>query len=379
MGDVVQYVVAGPLTLDAPTWDAATGGSGGLVPGQPYYLSQTEPGHLTALYPFTGTAVKIGIALNATTLNVQIESGQTDGYTLVKRAPGPGPYSAVAYGFASGQDLQGRSDTSWQLAPTATIPGTPIYKNLVGGTNLTGQQAASADTWLSSHVLGLTTPTPPMAPPIEPSPRKLESFISGGLFEMTEAQWDAVWTASDPNRGAGSGLLPGYPYYLSDVPGTFFLIDKTGTPPVASGNWITKCFVALSTNTALIQIGDPRKVTTAGPGEEAFALLDFDWQAGTITSAKNLSTPVVVNVGIRDFTFDVPLDDPNLAVITVSAEPIVVDGQIDPPIQISAKITGGGTGLRVTMYPTQAPIAGNAVDPTDDGVRAYVRVDRVAP
>ena len=195
---------------------------------------------------------------------------------------------------------------------------------------------------------------------------------------MTEAQWNAVWTASDPDRGVGSGLLPGYPYYLSDVPGTFFLIDKTGTPPVASGNWITKCFVALSSTVALIQIGAPQKVTTE-PTDGAFALLDFDWQSGTITSAKNLSTPVVVNVGIRDFTFDVPLDDPNLAVITVSAEPIVVDGQIDPPIQISAKITGGGTGLRVTMYPTQAPIAGNAVDPTDAGVRAYVRVDRVAP
>jgi len=33
----------------------------------------------------------------------------------------------------------------------------------------------------------------------------------------------------------------------------------------------------------------------------------------------------------------------------------------------------------VTVYPTQAPIAGNAVDPTDDVDRVYVRVDRVNP
>lgn len=75
---------------------------------------------------------------------------------------------------------------------------------------------------------------------------------------MTEAQWDAVWTASDPNRGSGSGLLPGYPYYLSDVPGTFFLINTTGAALVPPGRWITKCFVALSPTVALIQISDPQ-------------------------------------------------------------------------------------------------------------------------
>ena len=263
-GGAAQYVTAGPLVLDTATWDASTGGSGGLVPGQSYYLSQTERGRLTASYPRSGKTAKIGTAINQTTLNVQIESGQTDGYTLVKRPPGPGPYSAVAYGFTNGLDFKWRSNVSWQLAPTATIPGTPIYKNLVGGTDLTGQEPASAAARLSSHVLGLTTPTSPIPDATTPA-RKLESFISGGLFEMTESQWDAVWTASDPNRGAGSGLLTGYPYYLSDVPGTFFLIDLNDTPPVAPGNWLTKCFVALSPTTALIQIGDPRRVTAASP------------------------------------------------------------------------------------------------------------------
>ena len=271
-GGVAQYVTAGPLTLDASIWDESTGGSGGLVPAQSYYLSQTEPGRLTPWVPASGTATKIGTAINSTTLNVQIESGQTDGRTLVKRAPGTGPYSVVAYGSASGQDLKGRSNASWQLALTATLPGTPVYKNLVGGTDLAGLESASADTWLSSHVLGLTPTTPPTAPP-PTGPIKSESFIAGGLFEMTEAQWDAVWTSADPNRGSGSGLLPGYPYYLSDVPGTFFLIDTTGTPPVASGNWITKCFVALSSTYALIQIGDPRQITSPSPGSAEFPVL----------------------------------------------------------------------------------------------------------
>lgn len=286
-GQVVKYVAAGPVVLGTATWDVATGGSGGLVPGQLYYLSQTKPGQLTTQYPFSGAAVKIGIALNPTTLNVQIEFGQTDGLTLIKRPPGTGAYSAVAYGFASGLDLSARSNESWQLAPAATLPGTPVYKNLVGGINLTGQQLAVADTWLSSHVLGLTTAIPPMTPPLAPSPMKLESFISGGLFELTEVQWNAVWTAADPDRGGGSGLLPGYPYYLSDIPGTFFLIDKTGTPPVASGNWLTKCFVALSSTTVLIQISDPRKISTV---EESHT---EDTSTTTLPLPLNTSTEVL--------------------------------------------------------------------------------------
>ena len=114
------------------------------VTGQSYYLSQTEPGRLTTFAPASGTATKIGTALSQTTLNVQIMSGQTDGRTLVKRPPDPGPYSVVAYGSASIRDFQGRSNVSWQLAPTSTLPGTPISKNLVGGTDFPGQQPAEA-------------------------------------------------------------------------------------------------------------------------------------------------------------------------------------------------------------------------------------------
>jgi len=106
-----------------------------------------------------------------------------------------------------------------------------------------------------------------------------------------------------------------------------------------------------------------------------FALLNFDWQNGLITSATNVSAPVVVGPGIRDFTLDAPIVDPTLAVITASVEPVIVAGQVTPPIQIFAQITGPGTGLRVTVYPTHASPA----TPTDSVVRAFVRVERVTP
>ncbi len=253
-GQVARYVAAGQVTLPASTWDAATGGSGGLVPHTVYYLSQTTPGHLIAVRPSSGQAVKIGIALTPEVFDVQIESGQIDGLTIISDGTSiPGAFSATGYGFASGRDFEGNSDRAWQLSTAGILPGTPIFKTLLDGTNVVGQQSASAAAWLSSHVIGLSTPGLGQFGGIEQG-----KFISGGLFEMTEAQWNAVWTETDPNRGVGSGLLPGYPYYLSDVPGTFFLINTNGVPVVGPGTWITKCFVALSPTMALIQIGDPR-------------------------------------------------------------------------------------------------------------------------
>ena len=68
-GQVVQFVAAGPLTLDAATWDAITGGSGGLVPGATYYQSLAAPGRLT-LDPASGLAV--GIASSPSTFLIRI-------------------------------------------------------------------------------------------------------------------------------------------------------------------------------------------------------------------------------------------------------------------------------------------------------------------
>lgn len=253
VGQTVRYVAAGPLELPTARWDVVTGGTGGLVPHLFYYLSQTQPGRLTTNPPRSGQAIKIGVAISSKVLDVNIESGQTDGFTLVGRGSQiPTPFSVMGYGFAGGSDFEGRNDAAWQLAAAGILPGTPIAKNLVDGASVVGQQLAFAGAWLTSHVIGLSTPGVGQSGGMEQG-----KFVSGGLFEMAEAEWDAVWTASDPNRGSGSGLIPGYPYYLSDIPGTSYLINKTGVPPVIPGNWLTKCFVALSSTYVLIQIGDP--------------------------------------------------------------------------------------------------------------------------
>lgn len=107
-------------------------------------------------------------------------------------------------------------------------------------------------------------------------------------------------------------------------------------------------------------------------GETAFALLNFDWAGGTITSAKNLSMPTVVNVGIRDFVFGAMLDDPDRAVITCSAVPVIFDGDANTPLDIYAEIINAGAGLRVHVYDSSSGAH------TNDLVRVFVRVDRVA-
>jgi len=112
-------------------------------------------------------------------------------------------------------------------------------------------------------------------------------------------------------------------------------------------------------------------------GEESFALLNFDWAGNVITSSKNIAGFTSGGTGIRDFTFTTPVAEPDGAIITGSVVPEVDDAQIQPPAQFFAEITGGGTGMRVTVYPTQSAIPPNAVDPTDDIVRVFIRIDVV--
>lgn len=262
-GEVAEYIAAGPLVLDTSVWDARTGGSGGLVPNTVYYLSQTTPGNITSVEPTDGQVVRIGVALSANVLAVDfVQTGATvisDHITLLGNGsgeyPAVTPLSAKAYGFASFAE---DPTDSWVYAPLETLPGTPIYKNLIDGPgNTPGQSSAIASAWLSSHVVGLSLGTVITPPPFSADNEAL--FVSGGLFELTLAEWNAVWTATDPDRGVGSGLLPGYPYYLSNVAGTFFLIGLTGTPPVGVGAWISRCFVALSPTVAMILLSDPRQ------------------------------------------------------------------------------------------------------------------------
>lgn len=358
-GQPVKYVAAGVLTLDTATWDASTGDTGGLVAGQTYYLSQTTPGRLTKGFPYSGTVRQIGVALDSTTLNVQIGAGNTDGLTVVPKVPVPGAYSVVAYGFACGQDLKARSDASWELALAGTLPGTPMYKNLAGGAGLPGQSPASASAWLSSHVLGLR----PQFPPTEPGDLR-NLFISGGLFELTEDQWNAVWTASDPNRGGGSGLIPGYPYYLSDVPGTFFLIGIGGPPALAPGSWLTKCFVALSTTTALIQIGDPQQMGSSGPSSFA---LKWSGTASVLPSdePKNLADDVNSVTGStfsRRYPFSAARTMTSFAV-RVEANTLTTIAPPGAPVATITVLhgTSGGPAVPIPGATTVAPATGTSV------------------
>jgi hypothetical protein len=67
----VQY--GGPLTLTTEQWDARTGGSGGLTPGDVYYLSAATAGLLTTTPPVNPNYITpIGFALSATTMQLQI-------------------------------------------------------------------------------------------------------------------------------------------------------------------------------------------------------------------------------------------------------------------------------------------------------------------
>lgn len=77
-GQVVPYVIAGPLTLSAAAWDLITGDSGGLVPGTTYFLSPTTAGRLTNDASIGRLAV--GDALSATTLLLRICCQDVDAF-----------------------------------------------------------------------------------------------------------------------------------------------------------------------------------------------------------------------------------------------------------------------------------------------------------
>ena len=71
----------GPLTLTTEQWDARTGGSGGLTPGDTYYLSSATSGGLTTTPPsHPDYETIIGFAISSTTMMVNITIlGQVSG------------------------------------------------------------------------------------------------------------------------------------------------------------------------------------------------------------------------------------------------------------------------------------------------------------
>ena len=67
-----NFMPVGPLELGAQQWDAITGETGGLVPGDWYYVSDVTPGKLTNVAPSTAThyVAPMGHALSTTVLVV---------------------------------------------------------------------------------------------------------------------------------------------------------------------------------------------------------------------------------------------------------------------------------------------------------------------
>lgn len=65
----------GILTATTGEWDAITGGSGGLTPGSPYYVSSATAGLLTTTAPSSaGTfVVRIGLASSSTSMDISVE------------------------------------------------------------------------------------------------------------------------------------------------------------------------------------------------------------------------------------------------------------------------------------------------------------------
>ena len=84
VGDVVPWIGSGVATFPTNVWDSVTGSVGGLVPSAAYFLSQTTPGRMTSVMPSSGQIVKIGVALSATVLDVQVV-----GPLALSSEPGP--------------------------------------------------------------------------------------------------------------------------------------------------------------------------------------------------------------------------------------------------------------------------------------------------
>lgn len=115
-----------------------------------------------------------------------------------------------------------------------------------------------------------------------------------------------------------------------------------------------------------------------GASDSAFALLNYDWNSPTILGQKNISSVTILGIGVRQFAFTEPLTpfEPGKVIITLSSQPVINDGQISPPIQVYGEIIDANT-IRIIAYPTQSLIPGNAVDPTDELEKVYMRIDVV--
>lgn len=71
---VGNVAIGGVLTATLAQWNAVTLGSGGLVPGSKYWLSNTTAGGLTSVAPTTGWLVLVGKAISTTQMEIVTSS-----------------------------------------------------------------------------------------------------------------------------------------------------------------------------------------------------------------------------------------------------------------------------------------------------------------
>lgn len=74
VGGEVIVQLDGPIHLTTAQWDAITGGSGGLVAGDRYFLSAADEGMMTTTAPSSGgqLVVSLGVALSSTDFLIKI-------------------------------------------------------------------------------------------------------------------------------------------------------------------------------------------------------------------------------------------------------------------------------------------------------------------
>lgn len=136
------------------------------------------------------------------------------------------------------------------------------------------------------------------------------------------------------------------------------------------------------------------QLATAG----AFALLNFDWQAGAILSQQNITAvtrPVAPDAtpynGIRDFTLSTPIPDLDRVVFSGIVESFVVPPLIPeppalpgPPTVVNHPLNWWAMALdastiRIVVYDTTTVdgVPTSAASLSEDAVRVTMRVDLV--
>lgn len=68
------YRFAGELSLTTDQWDSITGESGGLTPGERYFVSSATAGKITKTAPSSGGTFvfQVGVAESANTMQIQL-------------------------------------------------------------------------------------------------------------------------------------------------------------------------------------------------------------------------------------------------------------------------------------------------------------------